>query len=120
MCQAMDLRNSSVPVFYGRNTDMDGWLTRDIHAHLKKFEEWLLFHNTPFTAGDSPTVGDFHLWEIVDHNELLAKREGMSVLADYKALSSFYARFRALPELEKYFASDLYSLPINNTHAKFL
>ena len=47
-----------------------------------------------------------------------AKKAGLpSFLAEYPKLQAFYASFKALPELAKYFASDMYSLPANNPMA---
>lgn len=42
-----------------------------------------------------------------------------SFLESYPTLAAFYNAFRALPELQDYFAGPMYSLPINNPQAKF-
>ena len=52
---------------------------------------------------------------------MMAKKAGLpSPLANYPRLTAFYARFRALPKLATYFASDAYALPCNNKMAHFL
>lgn len=43
-----------------------------------------------------------------------------SPLAKFPRLQQFYADFRALPELAKYFAGENYRLPVNNKMACFV
>jgi len=52
---------------------------------------------------------------MIDQLELMAKKHGTkSPIADLPKLAAFYAHFRALPQLKKYFDSDMYKLPCNN------
>ena len=67
---------------------------------------------------EEESKGDFHLFELVDQHELLAKEESKeSFLKGYPKLRSFYENVLALDELKEYFASDLYALNCNNVHA---
>jgi len=53
-------------------------------------------------------------------HEMMAARAGYpSPLSNFTALRAFYKRFRALPQLEAYFASDAARLPCNNRMANF-
>ena len=36
-----------------------------------KFEGWLGQQKSLYTAGATPTAGDFHLWEMIDQHEML-------------------------------------------------
>ena len=73
---------------------------------------------TLFTAGETLTAGDFHLWEMLDQHEMLAADYGLpSPLAAYPKLAAMYAAVRAEPKLQGYFAGPLYALPVNNTMA---
>jgi hypothetical protein len=79
-----------------------------------------------YLLGNTPTAPDFHLWEMLDQHEILARgtqeaKQGTpsSFLGDYSRLSKFYKAFRGLKELEGYFASDAYKLPLNNKMANF-
>ena len=71
-------------------------------------------------AGSSLTAGDFHVFEMIDQHELMCSRAGVSSpLLGFPPLQSFYSRFKALPQLQAYFASPAYQLPLNNKMANF-
>lgn len=54
--------------------------------------------------------------EMMDVHEMLANRCGKpKPSASFPALAKHYEMFRALPELETYFSSDAYKLPVNNS-----
>mmetsp|Transcript_126967 Transcript_126967/g.406498 ORF Transcript_126967/g.406498 Transcript_126967/m.406498 type:complete len:102 (-) Transcript_126967:64-369(-) len=66
-------------------------------------------------AGKGPCTSDFHIWEMLDQHRLLSeKHNNGDIFADIPKCKAFYDRFRALPQLEKYFASDDYKLAVNN------
>lgn len=123
LCQIMDLRNDSVRLFYNKAAYDEGaekWVTTGIHGHLGKLNNFMKLNKTAFAAGDKPTVADFHLFEIIDHNCELAKFwKKENPLDKHAELKAFHAAFKALPELAGYFKSDNYNLPINNTMATF-
>ncbi len=66
--QAADLRSSASKHFYTPGTTITEWqaFTEGAKAHYVKLDGWLGQHGTKFTAGDSVTVGDFHLFELLD------------------------------------------------------
>eukprot|EP00667_Euglena_gracilis_P020581 EG_transcript_22309 len=95
-------------------------------AHLKeklppvyaKLERHLSQAGTAFFSADTPLSADFHVWETLDQQEAFARSAGVdSLLAAYPKLQKFYAAFRALPQLQKYFASDAFRLPFNIARA---
>ena len=58
---------------------------------------------------------DFHIWELLDQLHDSAVLELSA--AEFPLLRAFYDRFRALPQLQAYFAGSLYALPHNNKMA---
>eukprot|EP00668_Euglena_longa_P020247 GGOE01025180.1.p1 GENE.GGOE01025180.1~~GGOE01025180.1.p1 ORF type:complete len:329 (-),score=107.72 GGOE01025180.1:409-1344(-) len=88
-------------------------LTQKVPQVYTKLEAHLGQRNTAFFSADTPLSADFHVWEALDLHEALARSAGAeSPLAQYPKLQTFYTTFRELPQLEKYFASDAYQLPI--------
>ena len=84
-----------------------------VDSHANKFEGFL--GKKSYFAGETVTAGDFHVFEMVDQHEMMAARASLpSPLAKYPNLKAFYARFKALPQLEAYFASDACKLIVNN------
>merc|ERR1712216_499153 len=74
VCEAHDLRNACIKQFY--TGDLAVWtelLENAVKSSYTKFEAWLTQQGTVYTAGSNPTAGDFHLWEMVDQLELLAR-----------------------------------------------
>mmetsp|Transcript_22047 Transcript_22047/g.51744 ORF Transcript_22047/g.51744 Transcript_22047/m.51744 type:complete len:250 (-) Transcript_22047:172-921(-) len=89
-----------------------------VSAHYEKLEAWLRRKDAPFFASSRPCTADFHVWEMLDQQECMARAYGFaSPLEDHACLKAFYQRFRELPELEPYFASGDYTLPMNNKMA---
>jgi len=120
LCEAQDLRNKGVMAFYGnQKQNLVNYLNVTVPNSYAKFEGWLVAQETgPYTVGNAPTVGDFHLWEMLDQGELLAGDLGeASPLAKYPRLQKLYDTMRAEPTLQGYFAGPLYHLPVNNTMA---
>ncbi len=64
----MDLRSLASKHFYTPGTTMAEWraFTDAAKAHYVKLDGWLGQLGTKFTAGDSITAGDFHLFELLD------------------------------------------------------
>mmetsp|Transcript_67137 Transcript_67137/g.151755 ORF Transcript_67137/g.151755 Transcript_67137/m.151755 type:complete len:245 (-) Transcript_67137:268-1002(-) len=81
-----------------------------------KFEDVLARRGTDFFCGKTPCTSDFHIWEMLDQHRLLCEQMGASsaFLSEFPKCTAFYERFRALPQLQRYFASDAYKLPVNN------
>eukprot|EP00933_Yihiella_yeosuensis_P008316 TRINITY_DN113705_c0_g1_i1.p1 TRINITY_DN113705_c0_g1~~TRINITY_DN113705_c0_g1_i1.p1 ORF type:complete len:255 (+),score=37.80 TRINITY_DN113705_c0_g1_i1:92-856(+) len=92
----------------------------DLKAHYEKLDEWLKRKGTSFFAGSQPCTADFHVWEIIDQQEEMARRYDFpSPVEDFQLLNVFYQTFRNMPELAGYFCSDDAKLPINNKMAFF-
>lgn len=154
LAQVHDLRNDAIGLMYGGfgpdkqaifDGKKDGYLESTAKGHFSKLEKWLVHQGTPFLVGPSPQCADFHLWEMLDQHEALAKYVGKPSLLDgFPKLAAFYQRFRAaaapssrgggdmalmmlpvggdagdLPELQGYFNGPLHRLPINNKMAVF-
>ena len=87
---------------------------------FSKFEAILGFKDNAsggkwFVLADGPGVADFHIWEMLDQHKMLAEKMGAApILEKFPKCKAFYEAFRALPTLQKYFASDAYKLDINN------
>lgn len=121
--EAMDLRNACVRVFYGSGVaGAEELLQGTVATSFTKFEQWL--QRSPlagtFLLGAAPRAPDFHLWELIDQLESFATDAGsQSPSAQHPKLSAFYAAFRALPQLQPYFAGPHARLPANNRMAKW-
>jgi len=117
LCEAQDLRNSAVGVFYGGG--LHDYLEKTIPSSYAKFEGWLKAQAVgPYTVGATPTVGDFHLWEMLDQGELLAAdlvKE--SPLSKFPNLKKMYDSIRAEPKLQRYFSGPLYHNIVNGKMA---
>jgi len=110
-----------IQIAYSDGSGVNDFLTVTVPPHYHKIENWFKHHGTHFSAGNDPTVGDFHLWEIVDQIRLWAAKEKKDVcnLAHFPHLKAFHERFRALPALVPYFNSPMAALPINAPMACF-
>nr|AAT09082.1 glutathione-s-transferase [Bigelowiella natans] len=122
LCEIMDLRNSSVKLFYGAKDEdaTASHLGSTVPKHFKKFEEWISAKKSTYLLGEEPTVPDFHMWEMIDQHEILASANNKeSLLKDYPGLAKLYTSLRGRAELKGYFEGELYKLPINNKMASF-
>jgi len=128
LCEVMDLRNNAVKLFYGGPADAEAFkaavvehLNGSVKGSYGKLEAYTAQNGGTYSAGgETPTAGDFHVWEMLDQHETLAKDYGQaSPLEGNPKLTALYAAFRALPTLQKYFDGDLYKLPPNNKMAKW-
>jgi len=68
-----------------------------------------------FLIEDHPTVSDFLLWNILDLHEHWQPNS----LAKYPRIVQFYTDFRNLDPLQKFFDSELGTLPILRTGMSF-
>jgi len=124
LCDVYDLRDAFVQLNYSfkkvtRTKEEFGeskstYIEKGAGPFFDKYEKLLSSKGMPYTAGSSPTAGDFHLWEMLDQHIIFAKDVGSpSPVESRPKLKEFYERFRALEKLQSYFASDAYSLPCN-------
>ena len=125
LCQLMDLRNDTVRMAYNPEAvkgDCKGaaHLAGSVPTNFKKLEGFIEQRGTKYCAADTVTVADFHLWEMIDQAERLARFLGKpSPLEGFTRLASIYESLRADPKLAAYFASSMYALPQNNKMAGY-
>ena len=92
---------------------LEAWLSNEINEGK----------SGKFLVGDTFTAPDFHLYEMLDQFNQLAKETvdptEVSLLARFPSLFFFYERFKMEPRNARYFASKLSCLPFNNKSASF-
>lgn len=119
--QVMDLRNIMVQCFYSPTffeKAKDTFVSKHASAHLDKMENWLTSNNTIYCASDTPSVADFHLWELIDQLEMFVKEHKQeSPLKGRPKLEALYSKIKKLEQLSNYFNGDMYSFPVNNPHS---
>lgn len=116
--QAHDLRNNLMEVVYPQpvgHTETHGefpeaarkHMAGPVKAHFTKLEG---FCKGPYMCGDKPQSGDFHVFEMLDQHESLAKSlDEASVLEQFPKLAALHAAMKAEPSLAKYFEADCYA-----------
>lgn len=123
LCEIYDVRNSVIDLSYKFKevvrTDAEFKEKAGKHfegaGSFKKFETILEKAGTDYFCGKSPCTSDFHIWEMLDQNRLLAEKTGKSDFFEgIPKCKAFYDRFKELPTLKKYFESDDYKLDVNN------
>jgi len=126
LTEIQDLRNAHIGLAYsfGRvtrtreeyETNAVAQCAETVPAAYKKFETKLERNNgAKYLLGDTPCAADFHVWEMLDQHELLAKKHDQpSPLAAFPKLTAYYDAFRAEPNLKAYFDSPDYALPVND------
>jgi len=120
LIEAHDLRNAAVGTFYGQEIkNVKSFLKEVVPKSYSKFEKWLKAQKTgSYTVCKIPTVGDFHLWEMIDQCEMIAVDLGEpSPLVGNPNLRKLYDSMRMEPKLQRYFSGPLYHLQVNNHHA---
>lgn len=124
LCEVMDIRNAFTNFCYrdGDPKNVEGPLLKS--RCWEKLELVLQTNKESgcFLVGNEATAPDFHLWEMLDQYERAAKWykfEASSPLAVYPGLKEFYDSFASLKGNQKYLASALHKLPINNKMAHF-
>jgi len=111
----MDLRNGFVRLCYGPGFEDNkpGYL-ETAKKKLETFEKFL--GDKKFFAGEKLTVCDFHIYEMLDQHQVFSA----SLLDGCPKLQQFCQRFREIPAIKAYLASDKFTVhPINNTMANF-
>merc|ERR1711941_9068 len=73
LAQVMDLRNDAVEVFYRNWDSHENHCSKNVPTHYGKLNGWLEQQGTAYVAGDEPSPADFHLWEMIDQHEALAR-----------------------------------------------
>lgn len=88
--------------------------------HYEKLECWLQQRGTGYFVSWKPCTADFHVWEMLDQQEEMAKATGFaSPMTHFDLLRDFHAAIRRLWRLRLYFESNDAVLSINNKNAHF-
>lgn len=133
LCEAMDLRNLVVAFSYGRSGNpadaqqTQAFLAAQTEGILAKLDLWLSRQSkfspeTPFFVSGYATAPDFHVFELLDQLQLLAKHQAQAPPTGPNLLpyvNSFYLHFKQLPGNEKYLMSKMADAPCNNLSAVF-
>lgn len=119
LCQVMDLRNDAVKLFYGGDiAGLEAHLATAVQTHYGKLNNFFGQTGLKYSAADEVRTSDFHLFEMLDQHETLAKDLGKpSPMTAFPKLQAFYAAFKALPAIAKYLDGPLHQLPCNNLMA---
>ncbi|CAE7157901.1 unnamed protein product [Symbiodinium pilosum] len=128
LCEIYDVRNKIILLSYPHHNvcrdkgEFEAMAERIVKSPpFAKFEAILNFKDNAssgkwFVLADGPGVADFHIWEMLDQHQILAERiGGEPVLDKFPKCKAFYEAFRALPTLQKYFASEDYKMEVNST-----
>ena len=82
---------------------------------FEKIEKFVTQRGTKYSAADTVTVADMHLFEMVDQNYLIAQKAGKKdFLASCPKVLGIWKAIKEDPRLEAYFAGPEYQLPQNN------
>jgi hypothetical protein len=130
LAEIYDLREVMRTYVYEPNPEEPTAIIANAGKHFKKFEAWL-----EIQADDSNTetkvkvvhlvngkfsAPDFHLFEMLDQFEALAKESGEDLYANYNRIKEFKTGFEALPENQFYLNSWLHKdLAFNNVVGRF-
>ncbi|KAJ8602609.1 hypothetical protein CTAYLR_009538 [Chrysophaeum taylorii] len=125
LVEIFDLRNAVVDLAYPFRKVARDQAEFEVaaEAHLgkvapkqyAKLEAVLEKNGTLYMLKDTPSVCDFHVWEMLDQHESLAlKFNHPSPLIPFPKLKRLHDTLKADPKLKPYFDSDKYKLPINN------
>jgi len=123
--EVYDLRNRVIELVYPfkevckdqaeHDEKMGKHLAEGAKGNYAKFEACV---QGPFIFGDDLSTADFHMFEMLDQHEIMAKKTGKdSLLTDFAKLKALHTAVKAAPTLQKYFASASYKLPLNNNIA---
>jgi len=125
LCEVYDLRNRMIELVYPfkevcrdqgeYDEKMKKHISEGFKGNFAKFEECV---QGPYLLGAEMSTADFHLFEMLDQHEILARKlDAGSPLADFPKLTAMHAAVKADDKLKKYFESPKYKLPLNNNIA---
>lgn len=119
LCQAMDLRNDTVGTAY-RTGDLAGHLSGNAPTHFAKLELYLQQLQTTYFGGTTPSVADFHIFEMIEQHQFMAARAGVDgFFNETPALLRLAGALKQDPRMASYFQSEEYGFPQNNKMAQY-
>jgi len=121
LCLCMCTRNDMTNRCYDKSkcpdkAAFDASMAKLLESGLfDKYEASLALSGTKFFCGDAPSACDFHIFEMMDQFTKLASALSLPPpLAKLPLSAAFHSNVKALPTLQKYFASDIYlNAPVN-------
>lgn len=136
LCEIYDLRDGMIRFVYGPDPCEPAELLDSAGKYLTKLEAWLELQAEKEVSVDHQdkkvkkdvvhlvngkfSAPDFHLYEMLDQYEALAKEHGQDLYQGFERLRAFKEGFAALPENEFYLNSWLHTeLPFNNCMGRF-
>jgi hypothetical protein len=122
-----DLRDVMFYFVYKPNPSDAAGVIASAKNSLTKFEAWLEIQadknaqeKVVHLVNGKFSAPDFHLFEMLDQFEAVAKEAEVDLYADFSRLKVFKEGFAALPENQFYLKSWLHTeLPFNNTVGRF-
>lgn len=111
--EAMDFRNRTVSLAYSPQfqNEKEAYATL-LATCLTKYTKFL--GESSWFAGESLTIVDFHMYELLDQNEMMFPES----LKEFPSLKAFLTRFEELPPIKSYMASEHFlKFPSNNQHS---
>lgn len=131
LCEIYDLRNVVIDYAYSEKSDVSSVLAK-ANGHLNKLDQWLEIQaekmeqnlengsRVVHLVNDKYSAPDFHLYEMLDQLEALAKENKQELYTNLTRVKEFKEGFEALPENQFYLNSWLHKeLPFNNCMAQF-
>ncbi len=118
--QVVDFRRQLSGCAYTNKPTVAEYRDAELPKWLKGFEAALT--RGPWVAGDSLSIADFALWEVVDSSRALVKEAGggADALAAFPHVAAFMARFEALPNIKAYISGPAFlARPYNGDSAQF-
>ncbi|KAB5565415.1 hypothetical protein PHYPO_G00241210 [Pangasianodon hypophthalmus] len=105
-----DLRIKYIKLIYQEyETGKDAYI-KDLPNHLSKFEAVLAKNKSGFLVGDSISVADYSLFDVLLNHQVLSP----TCLDSFPALKGFVQRMSSRPKIKAFLESDAHkSLPIN-------
>merc|ERR1712166_570775 len=134
LCEIYDLRNVMTGYAYGSGPGGAEDILKAGKKHFYKLNQWLTIQaennnnnndgkDVVHLVNGKYSAPDFHLYEMVDQFEALAKANDLDLYKDDKNMNmiqQFKVGFETLPENQFYLSSWLHTeLPFNNCMAKF-
>eukprot|EP01065_Artemidia_motanka_P025437 TRINITY_DN30433_c0_g1_i1.p2 TRINITY_DN30433_c0_g1~~TRINITY_DN30433_c0_g1_i1.p2 ORF type:complete len:336 (+),score=156.59 TRINITY_DN30433_c0_g1_i1:63-1010(+) len=121
VAQVFDLRNDLMEVVYPFTGTTKETFPEVLKKHWEKaaghFAKLEAFCRGDYMCGKRPQSGDFHLFEMIDQHEMMAKSQSLPSIFEgdkLPKLKALHKRMREHPKLAKYFDSDAVSLPVNS------
>jgi len=129
LAEIYDLRDVMITFVYKPNPENPADVLKNASTYFQKFESWLEIQGEKSKDEDASVVHlvngkfsapDFHLFEMVDQFEALAKQESVDLYEKFPKLKEFKEGFASLPENKFYLDSWLHKeLPFNNVVGRF-